>query len=843
VAGTDTVRGIHYQAIRSVITALDCLDDADFTAIRVEGAEDLSDVEVMGKGGVLRLVQQIKTRGPDYAWTKSEVRSILVRWAALKPDPLTRFEFVTNGRIGARLAGALPRETSSDAIEEGLGLSEVMAGNAQLAELGQRARVVLDSADDDALFSRAVAKVRTRLGSIRADRDATEQATALVNAFYRTILARASEHVASQRLLSREEIASLLHIDASPNAGQLWGDAIRGEYVGCVLSDPRDSAVVAPQFERRKSGRRSPGEDVSMSADDLLGSNVPVIISGPTGSGKSTGAAWLRVAAASASKTVIVVRAEEYRAGRLASLVQAELERRLGRHIPMPVARGVLDDPQATLLIDGASEISRDSRKALAEDLASIALEHSRRPNLVLVGRNIAPMRGILPSTVEPEMVELAGLSSDDQEVIARAVMETESDVPAVVAEIRRKLGSGIDVPLLFRLALDERNFSGAFGSRAELYGRLFERIFRRVGAEDYALTLASAGLVFVSLLNDGTRATDTLRWNAELRKAVIQLSPDDSESALDHVRQSIRRSGLVTEIGFDQILVPTHDSFADYLAGRAHALGYVDWPLILQEQDEERLRFAGELRGLQAPLVLHVAKDVPGLIPRLAHIQYVGSPPSKPTDVAQVLRVLLDRAFEVGLFKDSVGRTWAVPIQTGPSRFLNSTDGVKELRRLGGVQLEGDLASYVATLWSSGLRQQLKPKLEVLPDRAPTEDAESIIHDLKKHARDTELEIEKIISEVIPEQFRLAVCSAIGHRGVEMVVTHDHRNKFSSWPMTYRPSGQISARFEELARFKGPAGSYGQTDALVRLRVSATATAAQAVKQAICDITIAHWL
>lgn len=91
MAGTDTVRGIHYQAIRSVVTALDCLDDPDFTAIRVEGVEDLYDVEVIGKDGVLLLVQQIKTRGADYAWTKADVQDLLSRWADLKPHSRTRF--------------------------------------------------------------------------------------------------------------------------------------------------------------------------------------------------------------------------------------------------------------------------------------------------------------------------------------------------------------------------------------------------------------------------------------------------------------------------------------------------------------------------------------------------------------------------------------------------------------------------------------------------------------------------------------------------------------------------------------------------------------------------------
>ena len=843
MAGTDTVRGIHYQAIRSVVTALDCLDDPDFTAIRVEGAEDLYDLEVFGKDGVLLLVQQIKTRGADYAWTKADVRCLLSRWADLKPHSQTRFEFVTNGRIGARLAGTLPTETPHDAIEEGLGLAVVVAEDAPLAEFGRRARLVVDSATDDGLFARAVAKVRSRLVSIRGDRDADEQATALVDAFYRTVLTRASEHFAANRLFSREEIAGLLQIDVSPNLGPAWVDTVRAEYLSCVSIEPIDPAIVAPRFERRDSVRGAMGDDALLSVTDLVGRSFPTIIFSPTGSGKSTAAVWLRTAAASALNTVVVVRAEEYRAGRLAVLVRAELERRLGRQISMQAARAILDDPQVTLIVDGASEVSRETRNALAEDLASIVLDSSRRPSLVLLGRNLAPMRGMLPSTVEAEIVGLSGLSPSEQETIANAVLAHERDTPGTVAEIRRKLGGGSDVPLLFRLALDERNFSGAFASRSELYDHLFERMFGRVGAEDYALTLASAGCAFASLLNEGTRATDSLRWNAELRKAVFRLSPDDKERALDDVRRAIRRSGLVTEVGFDQVLVPTHDSFADFLAGRAHAMGAVEWPPILQEQDEERLRFAGELQGLQTALVLQIAADVPELIPRLASVQFVSSCLPDPTVVADVLSVLVGELHQVGIFKDSVGRVWSVPVVNGPSRELQEADGIAELRRLGGVQLEGGLISWVATLWQSWLRRQFIPLLQTPPDRGTAQDHESIVHDLEKHSLEAAREVERIVSAVLPAHFRLVVLSAMGQLGLDMVVAHDPSSDFSAWPMTYRASDQTTARFEELERFDKSPENCGRTDALTRLRDSATATAAKLVKEAINDATVTYWL
>ncbi|GAA2658125.1 hypothetical protein GCM10010307_73590 [Streptomyces vastus] len=47
---------------------------------------------------------------------------------------------------------------------------------------------------------------------------------------------------------------------------------------------------------------------------------------------------------------------------------------------------------------------------------------------------------------------------------------------------------------------------------------------------------------------------------------------------------------GLISLTWWDQTVVPLHDSFADYLAGDAHARGRAPLPRSLSPGDEQRL-------------------------------------------------------------------------------------------------------------------------------------------------------------------------------------------------------------------------------------------------------------
>jgi hypothetical protein len=96
----DTVRGIAFQHAHAVLAALDVLDDDALGSVRVEGTDDILDIEVFGADGSLRTGKQVKTRRPEYSWGRAELAEVFARWAALPGAASASFEFITDGRLG-----------------------------------------------------------------------------------------------------------------------------------------------------------------------------------------------------------------------------------------------------------------------------------------------------------------------------------------------------------------------------------------------------------------------------------------------------------------------------------------------------------------------------------------------------------------------------------------------------------------------------------------------------------------------------------------------------------------------------------------------------------------------
>jgi hypothetical protein len=62
VARTDTIRGIGFQQALAVLSSLEILDEDDLAAIRVEGVEDIVDMEAFRADGSVAFAYQSKTR-------------------------------------------------------------------------------------------------------------------------------------------------------------------------------------------------------------------------------------------------------------------------------------------------------------------------------------------------------------------------------------------------------------------------------------------------------------------------------------------------------------------------------------------------------------------------------------------------------------------------------------------------------------------------------------------------------------------------------------------------------------------------------------------------------------
>ena len=122
MSGAYTVKGIGVQQAHAILAALDVLDDADLGSVRVEGTDDVVDIEVIGADGKLRTGKQVKTRSTEYTWGKAALLEILLRWAELPGAATASFEFITDGRLGPT------GQEVADALEEaGKGRPEPLA--------------------------------------------------------------------------------------------------------------------------------------------------------------------------------------------------------------------------------------------------------------------------------------------------------------------------------------------------------------------------------------------------------------------------------------------------------------------------------------------------------------------------------------------------------------------------------------------------------------------------------------------------------------------------------------------------------------------------------------------
>jgi len=143
VGGVEAVRGIGYQHAHAVLTALDVLDDENLGAIRVEGVEDVMDIEVHALDGTVVLAKQVKVRGEGYSWGKKALLDVMRMWADLDVAAGASFEFLTDGRLGPsgmEVSAAL--EAAADGSFGQLAALLDEAESSPICEILSRARVL-----------------------------------------------------------------------------------------------------------------------------------------------------------------------------------------------------------------------------------------------------------------------------------------------------------------------------------------------------------------------------------------------------------------------------------------------------------------------------------------------------------------------------------------------------------------------------------------------------------------------------------------------------------------------------------------------------------------------------
>lgn len=206
MAGSDTWRGVDFQAAYTVALALDVLSGEEGEILAVDPGPDIVDYSTREQDRTLRVLGQAKTRSERYTWPPGELVSIIKRLAAVPDSDSASIEFVTDGALSpdtlALLLPAIARAARSEADEQDWAY---LAGHdISPADEGILARVNVLSGYDTAgaQLDRAVRRVRAMHDLNAPVTD--EEAERLLLLLLRAVTERGTSADAPQELTRRE---------------------------------------------------------------------------------------------------------------------------------------------------------------------------------------------------------------------------------------------------------------------------------------------------------------------------------------------------------------------------------------------------------------------------------------------------------------------------------------------------------------------------------------------------------------------------------------------------------------------------------------------------------------
>lgn len=845
MGGVDTVRGIGYQQAQAVLAALDVLDSVDLKAIRVEGIDDVVDIELLAADGSVQHGSQIKTRCEPYTWSESELLGVLRRWSALPASECATFEFLTDGRLGpsaSAVASALD-EAAQGRLESLARLLDE-SPNSHSCQVLRRATIRVDPTAIGTLLLRAERQVAAVLPSFRTIADAQERAASIVGQLFRLLVERAGNADPDARVVSRAELATILGVDADLGTSIRWSDVFRTECLGAATTDLE--GVVLPSLSRYDE--LDDFDDSDRGLRQLIEASPAAVLCGRTGEGKSTSLAYLRRIAALSDRLILVAHAETYIPGRLPALAADSIANDLGRAVPISVGVDALADPTVTLALDGASEIPRDVQAELQREVRGLlASAHGAR--VLLAGRDVAALRAMLPTRFNPPTFAMRPLSASRRlELIRSGALlpslstsgpDRDTDhVRALAAQAESALGEGAGNPLLLAMAVELLESGVPFQSRASLYEQFVELLFRRGGGLDLSLVSRVLGEVFAKLLDCDRRYADPYEWRALIAESSDAMSVPGLHLDPVSIGESAARCGLVTPIDYTQVLAPIHDSFADYFAGRGHANG-VSLPSPARIGDEQRLLFAAEIGGVSPQLAERVASDLPFLSVRIGDLDRRSMTNETPAEVQALLTQLLPpgESPAVKLALDTRQRVVGF-LSDAPSEWIEL--GELDWSHVVVVAQRGPLG-IAARLWRHWLNRELRPASK-LGARRPvsTEDACNLLQKHQEQTAAMTLDLGRRVAprggtEVLMDQLQpLGIRASVAQETTDDL-GHRHSVRY------VRDSGVI----EILPGGEGQnEGEYSSSSTVERLLDQAPAAAAsRRVRKALESLTVKGWL
>lgn len=852
MGGVDALSGFNYQHCHGVLTALEVAADSALAGIRVEGVEDVVDLEVHVASGdgdtrVSRGIQ-VKSRSAPYKWSKVDLLKVLRRWASLPASIGSEFVFMTDGELGPSACEVVRALESARGGDNHLlaAMLEVEVTD-PICEIAGRARVVVEPWTYEARLYEAQAEVRALLESGPNSPDSEQEANNRINGLWRLITTRSGLKRAEERFISREEILEVIGGLRYLPPGDRWAHSLVAEYIKDAVNESVEKVVV-PRV-------RASWSESDLQVDDLRAHDGHLVLAGRTGTGKSTLARLWRVQAAASGSSAIVCHAEGYLARGLDRSVADAVGDVVGRDLSRVVGRHVLGDPQSTIIIDGVSEVPAATRAELAEELRG-HLAGGRSARFVLVGRDESICALTFPASESIQRVHPQAFGPDERLELTTCVLaglpSTGMTERAALARAEHAIGDAAGNPLLLRLALELVASGVDFSDRAEVYQLTVGRMAEGSNAGDVFTASVVLGIIFAKLLNEGKRYANPLEWARLFREAVNELLSEGVAADSAAIEEAVERTGLVNAVvksaGHRGVRVPVHDSFSDYFAGFAHSEGLVSLPDLLADGDENRVLFASQMRAFSTDQLLLIAEQLPFTMVRLSEADSRPLNSESPRLVAAILKRVLSDVEPIGItmWRDGEDRPLA---QVGTSHMgwveTTSAPGIFD-----GLTIVGDVNDSPVTLavglWRLILQQRLR-RPEWLRPRSPISQEEGC-EQLEVHFTQTCAEGEGLLQLVAPRAATVRLTRMVGPLGGTGVVypRENGGSRPSRWPVTYRSTACTS--FSPAPDHEIDSGAsrqdHGSSSTVEYIMsISPERTAAKHITDAINKLTRSHWL
>ncbi|WP_327100273.1 ATP-binding protein [Nocardia vinacea] len=579
------------------------------------------DIETYTIDGSLVSAAQFKRRDRRYTWGKGELVAELSRWSELGcAYPDAYYAFVTDGRLGPtgrEVQQAIEAAGAGDASQ--LRTLEQEHGVPLDFDVCRRATIVADTPGFDTLIDSAARRAAGLLPHVSSEMEAEERSVGVVLEILRIVVGRSGETDPQARIVTRAEVVSLLgdRVEYVPTV--TWSDELKHVFTTAVQQSPPPGMVlnclrIAPQ-----SAADTPDAAVPVQLVAAAVTGRTPLLSGPTGTGKTTVLHHIQNAAAQQGQVVIVVDAEAYVRQRLGSLVAHGINTPEFAGAYSATGVQALKDPTVVLVIDGVSEIPKPDRDALAEELRQLLASDSRA-GLVLVGRDATVLRSVLPSHAPSIRVGIEPLNRKRRIKLLKTIAGDGSNdriIGELVAQVEHALAGAADNPQLFVVGITLVLEGHVFTDPASMYQSYVRATAERNGYPGVTVLETGLGMAFAALAGQGRRYCEAIEWTEVIERASNALAERGEDITARDLRSFGFESGLVVRSTGDTVRA-LHDSFADYLAAVAYKRRLASLPTALTGDDRTRIEFYAELAGIDTALADLITKNLPFLVPKL---------------------------------------------------------------------------------------------------------------------------------------------------------------------------------------------------------------------------------